>query len=168
MKLSCQVHLRGIQHSNHRNQALCSPLKTWLTSYWKIRFRRSSSKFWVKVLRLPLTLHDEVFFFRLLQNPTSKLDILTNARSPDYSRLTHSPKNDNGGGALKIHSVQFSTQVVSLWSSLWLTQHHIFCDHVDISQARVQGHLVLPGDDCNIDVCVSSPSGFSEDEGQDS
>ena len=44
------------------------------------------------------------------------------------------------------------------------TQHHMLCDHVDISQAFVQGDL-LPGDGHNGKVYISPPPGFTEDDG---
>jgi hypothetical protein len=40
----------------------------------------------------------------------------------------------------------------------------MFCDHVDINQAFVQGDL-LPGDGFNGKVYISSPAGFTEDDG---
>ena len=42
------------------------------------------------------------------------------------------------------------------------TQLDMFTDHVDISQAFVQGEL-LPGDGHNETVYISSPSGYDED-----
>jgi hypothetical protein len=44
------------------------------------------------------------------------------------------------------------------------TQHNMFTDHVDISQAFVQGDL-LPGDDHNDKVTsyISNPPGYPED-----
>jgi len=44
------------------------------------------------------------------------------------------------------------------------TQHHMLCDHVDISQAFVQGDL-LPGDGHNGKVYISPPPGYTEDDG---
>jgi hypothetical protein len=41
---------------------------------------------------------------------------------------------------------------------------HMLCDHVDISQAFVQGNL-LPGDGHNGKVYISPPPGFTEDDG---
>ena len=42
------------------------------------------------------------------------------------------------------------------------TQQNMFTDHVDISQAFVQGEL-LPGDGHNGKVYISSPPGYDED-----
>jgi len=42
------------------------------------------------------------------------------------------------------------------------TQQNMFTDHVDISQAFVQGEL-LSGDGHNGNVCISSPPGYDED-----
>jgi hypothetical protein len=42
------------------------------------------------------------------------------------------------------------------------TQHNMFTDHVDISQAFVQGDL-LTGDDHNDKVYISAPPGYPED-----
>ena len=42
------------------------------------------------------------------------------------------------------------------------TQHNMFMDHVDISQAFCQGDL-LPGDDHNGKVYISAPTGYPED-----
>ena len=42
------------------------------------------------------------------------------------------------------------------------TQHDMFCDHVDMSQAFCQGEL-LPGDGQNGKVYISAPPGFDED-----
>jgi hypothetical protein len=42
------------------------------------------------------------------------------------------------------------------------TQNNMHCDHVDISQAFVQGDL-LPGDEHNGKVYISAPPGFEED-----
>jgi hypothetical protein len=42
------------------------------------------------------------------------------------------------------------------------TQNNMHCDHVDISQAFVQGDL-LPGDCHNGKVYISAPPGFEED-----
>jgi len=42
------------------------------------------------------------------------------------------------------------------------TQQNMFTDHVDISQAFVQGEL-LPGDGHNGKVCISSPLGYDKD-----
>ena len=44
------------------------------------------------------------------------------------------------------------------------TQHHVPCDHVDISLAFVQGDL-LPGDGYNGKVYISPTPGFTEDDG---
>ena len=44
------------------------------------------------------------------------------------------------------------------------TQHHMLCDHVDISQAFVQGDL-LPGDGHNGKVYISPPPGYTEEDG---
>ena len=43
-----------------------------------------------------------------------------------------------------------------------VTQLDMFTDHVDISQAFVEGEL-LPGDGHNGNVYISSPSGYDED-----
>jgi hypothetical protein len=43
-----------------------------------------------------------------------------------------------------------------------VTQHNMFTDHVDISQAFVQGDL-LPGDGHNDKVYISAPPGYPED-----
>ena len=43
-----------------------------------------------------------------------------------------------------------------------VTQLEMFTDHVDISQAFVQGEL-LPGDGHNGNVYISSPPGYEED-----
>jgi hypothetical protein len=40
----------------------------------------------------------------------------------------------------------------------------MFCHHLHISQAFVQGYL-FPGDGNNGMVCISPPPGFTEDEG---
>ncbi len=42
------------------------------------------------------------------------------------------------------------------------TQHNMFTDHVNISQAFVQGDL-LPGDVHNGKVYISAPQGYPED-----
>ena len=42
------------------------------------------------------------------------------------------------------------------------TQNNMHCDHVDISQAFVQGDL-LPGDGYNGKVYISAPPGYDED-----
>jgi len=42
------------------------------------------------------------------------------------------------------------------------TQQNMFTDHVDISQAFVQGEI-LPGDSHNDKVNISSPPGYDED-----
>ena len=43
------------------------------------------------------------------------------------------------------------------------TLHHMLCDHVDISQAFVQGDL-LPGDGHNGKVYISPPPGYNDDD----
>ncbi len=42
------------------------------------------------------------------------------------------------------------------------TQHNMYTDHVDISQAFTQGEL-LDGDDQNGKVYISAPTGYPED-----
>ena len=42
------------------------------------------------------------------------------------------------------------------------TQHNMFTDHVDISQAFITGDL-LPGDGHNVKIYISAPPGYPED-----
>jgi hypothetical protein len=71
-------------------------------------------------------------------------------------------KDDTGAGDFEdafspvAHASGFCT-ILSL-----ATQHHMLCDHVDISQAFVQGDL-LPGDGHNGKVYISPPPGYTED-----
>jgi hypothetical protein len=43
------------------------------------------------------------------------------------------------------------------------TQNNMHCDHVDISQAFVQGDFLFPGDGYNGKVYISAPPGYDED-----
>ena len=73
-------------------------------------------------------------------------------------------KDDTGAGDFEDafspvpHASGFRT-ILSL-----ATQHHMLCDHVDISQAFVQGDL-LPGDGHNGKVYISPPPGYTDDDG---
>ena len=63
---------------------------------------------------------------------------------------------------MKTHSVPHDCGFRTILSLA--TPHHMLCDHVDISQAFVQGDF-LPGDGYNGKVYISPPPGFREDQG---
>jgi hypothetical protein len=159
-------YTRGMQDPKHRAQMLRSPLKpSWLvaeTSEMDGLYRR---KCWVKVLRSSLTPQDKIFSTRFHYKIKRKDGQFEKCKVRLVIQGQHMRrKDDTGLGDFEDafspvpHASGFRT-ILSL-----ATQHHMLCDHVDISQAFVQGDL-LPGDGHNGKVYISPPPGYTEDDG---
>jgi hypothetical protein len=159
-------YARGMQDPKHRGSMLRSPLKpSWLVAEKAEMDGLYRRKCWVKVLRsslTPATPQDKIFSTRLhykIKRKDGQFEKCKVRLVIQGQRMRR--KDETGFGDFEDafspvpHASGFRT-ILSL-----ATQHNILCDHVDISQAFVQGDL-LPGDGHNGKVYISPPPGFTE------
>jgi hypothetical protein len=159
-------YTRGMQDPKHRGSMLHSPLKpSWLVAEKAEMDGLYRRKCWVKVLRSSLTPQDKIFSTRFHYKIKRKDGQFEKCKVRLVIQGQHMRRKDETGfGDFEDafspvpHASGFRT-ILSL-----ATQHNMFCDHVDISQAFVQGDL-LPGDGHNGKVYISPPPGFTEDNG---
>ena len=159
-------YTRGMQDPKHRGSMLRSPLKpSWLVAEKAEMDGLYRRKCWVKVLRSSLTPQDKIFSTRFHYKIKRKDGQFEKCKVRLVIQGQHMRRKDETGfGDFEDafspvpHASGFRT-ILSL-----ATQHNMLCDHVDISQAFVQGDL-LPGDGHNGKVYISPPPGFTEDNG---
>ena len=143
---------------------LRSPMKdAWIAAEKLEMEGLSRRKCWVRVLKSTLTAQDKVFSTRFhykikrKQGQFEKCKVRLVVQGQHMHR-----KDDQGRGDFEDafspvpHASGFRT-ILAL-----ATQNNMHCDHVDISQAFVQGDL-LPGDGYNGKVYISAPPGYNED-----
>jgi hypothetical protein len=153
-----------MQDPKHRGQMLRSPIKdAWIAAEKLEMEGLARRKCWVRVLKSTLTAQDKVFSTRFhykikrKQGQFEKCKVRLVVQGQHMHR-----KDDQGRGDFEDafspvpHASGFRT-ILAL-----ATQNNMHCDHVDISQAFVQGDL-LPGDGYNGKVYISAPPGYNED-----
>jgi hypothetical protein len=159
-------YTRGMQDPKHRNQMLLSPLKpSWLVAEKAEMDGLYRRKCWVKVIHSSLTPQDKVFSTRFHYKIKRKDGQFDKCKVRLVIQGQHMcRKEDTGVGDFEdaFSPVPHASGLGTILSLA--TQHHMFCDHVDITQAFVQGDL-LPGDGFNGKVSISPPPGFTEDDG---
>ena len=157
-------YTRGMQDPKHRGQAMRSPLQAhWIDAERSEMEGLQRRKVWIRVLRSSLSPTDTVFATRFHYKIKRKHGEFDKCKVRLVVQGQHMHRKDaNGIGDFDDafspvpHASGFRT-ILSL-----ATQHNMFCDHVDISQAFCQGEL-LPGDGQNGKVYISAPPGFDED-----
>ena len=157
-------YTRGMQDPKHRGHMLRSPMKAaWITAENSEMEGLARRKVWVRVHRSKLTAQDKVFSTRFhykIKRKNGKFD-KCKVRLVVQGQHMHR-KDEHGVGDFED---AFSPVPHASGFRLILalaTQHNMHCDHVDISQAFVQGDL-LPGDGYQGKVYISPPPGFNED-----
>ena len=157
-------YTRGMQDPKHRGHMLRSPIKdAWITAERQEMEGLARRKVWVRVHRSKLTAQDKVFSTRFHYKIKRKNGNFDKCKVRLVVQGQHMHKKDEQGvGDFEDafspvpHASGFRT-ILAL-----ATQHDMHCDHVDISQAFVQGDL-LPGDGYQGKVYISPPKGFDED-----
>jgi hypothetical protein len=157
-------YTRGMQDPKHRGHMLRSPMKAaWIAAENSEMEGLARRKVWVRVHRSKLTAQDKVFSTRFhykIKRKNGKFD-KCKVRLVVQGQHMHR-KDEHGVGDFED---AFSPVPHASGFRLILalaTQHNMHCDHVDISQAFVQGDL-LPGDGYQGKVYISPPPGFNED-----
>ena len=157
-------YTRGMQDPKHRGHMLRSPMKAaWIVAENSEMEGLARRKVWVRVHRSKLTAQDKVFSTRFHYKIKRKNGTFDKCKVRLVVQGQHMHKKDEQGvGDFEDafspvpHASGFRT-ILAL-----ATQHDMHCDHVDISQAFVQGDL-LPGDGYQGKVYISPPKGFDED-----
>jgi hypothetical protein len=153
-----------MQDPKHRGQMLRSPIKgAWITAEKLEMEGLARRKCWTRVHRSTLTAQDKVFstcFHYKIKRKQGKFD-KCKVRLVVQGQHMHR-KDDQGRGVFEnafspVPHANGFRMILAL-----ATQNNMHCDHVDISQAFVQGDL-LPGDEHNGKVYISAPPGFEED-----
>jgi hypothetical protein len=115
-------------------------------------------KVWQVVKRSSLNPEDHIFATRFHYKIKRKNGAFERCKVRLVVQGQHMKKKDASGSGDFEDSFSSVTHVSGLRLMLALvTQHNMFTDHVDISQAFVQGDL-LTGDDHNGKVYISAPS----------
>jgi hypothetical protein len=157
-------YTRGMQDPKHRGQMLRSPIKdAWIAAEKLEMEGLARRKCWVRVLKSTLTAQDKVFSTRFHYKIKRKHGQFEKCKVRLVVQGQHMHrKDDQGRGDFEDafspvpHASGFR-MILAL-----ATQNNMHCDHVDISQAFVQGDL-LPGDGHNGKVYISAPPGFDDD-----
>ena len=120
-------------------------------------------KVWKAVKRSSLTPEDHIFATRFHYKIKRKNGAFERCKVRLVVQGQHMKKKDASGSGDFEDSFNSVPHASGLRLMLALaTQHNMFTDHVDISQAFVQGDL-LPGDDHNGKVYISAPPDYPED-----
>jgi hypothetical protein len=120
-------------------------------------------KVWQAVKRSSLNPEDDIFAARFHYKIKLKNGAFELCKVRLVVQGQHMKKKDASGSGDFEDSFSFAPDASGLRLMLALaTQHNMFTDHVDISQAFVQGDL-LPGDGHNGKVYISAPPGHPED-----
>ena len=157
-------YTRGMQDPKHRGHMLRSPMQAAWISAEKLEMEGlARRKVWVRVHRSQLTAQDKVFSTRFHYKIKRKNGKFDKCKVRLVVQGQHMHRKDEHG----IGDFEDAFSPVPHASGFRLilalaTQHNMHCDHVDISQAFVQGDL-LPGDGHNGKVYISPPPGFNED-----
>ena len=155
---------KGAPDPKHHGQAMRSAMKVeWIksqTSEMDGLWRRGVFE---KVLRSSLTPQDRVFTSRFhykIKRKGGEFDkckVRLVVQGQHMRRKGEDGVGDYDDAFSPVPAASGFRTILSL-----ATQQNMFTDHVDISQAFVQGEL-LPGDGHNGKVYISSPPGYAED-----
>ena len=155
---------KGAPDPKHHGQAMRSAMKAeWIksqTSEMDGLWRRGVFR---KVLRSSLTPQDRVFTSRFhykIKRKGGEFDkckVRLVVQGQHMRRKGEDGVGDYDDAFSPVPAASGFRTILSL-----ATQENMFTDHVDISQAFVQGEL-LPGDGHNGKVYISSPPGYDED-----
>ena len=157
-------YTRGMQDPKHRGQMLRSPVKAaWITAEKLEMEGLTRRKCWVRVHRSTLTVQDTIFSTRFHYKIKRKNGEFERCKVRLVVQGQMMMKKDATGSGDFEDSFSSVPHASGLRIMLALaTQHNMFMDHVDISQAFCQGDL-LPGDGHNGKVYISAPPGYPED-----
>jgi hypothetical protein len=157
-------YTRGMQDPKHRGQMLRSPIKNaWIAAEKLEMEGLARRKCWVRVLKSTLTAQDKVFSTRFhykikrKQGQFEKCKVRLVVQGQHMHRKDDQGRGDFDDAFSPVPHASGFRMILAL-----ATQNNMHCDHVDISQAFVQGDL-LPGDGHNGKVYISAPPGFDED-----
>ncbi len=155
---------RSTPDPKYRDVAMChahSPL--WLLAEKAEMDDLIKRKVWKTVKRSSLNPEDHIFATRFHYKIKRKNGAFERCKVRLVVQGHHMKKKDASGSGDFEDSFSSVPHASGLCLMLVLaTQHNMFTDHVDISQTFVQGDL-LPGDDHNVKVYISSPPGYPED-----
>jgi hypothetical protein len=153
-----------MQDPKHRGQMLRSPIKTaWITAEKLEMEGLTRGKCWVRVHRSTLTAQDKSFSTRFHYKIKRKHGKFEKCKVRLVVQGQHMHRKDEHGRGDFEDAFSPVPHASSFRMILALaTQNNMHCDHVDISQAFVQGDL-LPGDGHNGKVYFSAPPGYDED-----
>ena len=155
---------RSTPDPKHRGVAMrhaLSPL--WLMAEKAEMDGLIKRKVWKAVKRSSLTPEDHIFATRFHYKIKRKNGAFERCKVRLVVQGQHMKKKDASGSGDFEDSFSSVPHASGLRLMLALaTQHNMFTDHVDISQAFVQGDL-LPGDGHNGKVYISAPPGYPED-----
>ena len=157
-------YTRGMQDPKHRGQMLRSPIKdTWITAEKLEMEGLTRRKCWIRVHRSTLTAQDKIFSTRFhykikrKQGKFEKCKVRLVVQGQHMHRKDEQGRGDFEDAFSPVPHASGFRMILAL-----ATQNNMHCDHVDISQAFVQGDL-LPGDGYNGKVYISAPPGYDED-----
>jgi hypothetical protein len=157
-------YTRATPDPKHHGQAMRSPMRTeWIKSQGLEMQGLWSRGVFQKVLRTSLTSQDRVFSTRFhykIKRKGGEFDkckVRLVVQGQHMKRKGADGVGDYDDAFSPVPAASGFRTILSL-----ATQLDMFTDHVDISQAFVQGEL-LPGDGHNGNVYISSPPGYEED-----
>jgi hypothetical protein len=153
-----------MQDPKHRGQMLRSSIKdAWITAEKLEMEGLTRRKCWTRVHRSTLTAQDKVFSTRFhykikrKHRKFEKFKVRLVVQGQHMHRKDEQGRGDFDDAFSPVPHASGFRMILAR-----VTQNNMHCDHVDISQAFVQGDL-LPGDGYNRKVYISAPPGFDED-----
>jgi hypothetical protein len=157
-------YTRGMQDPKHRGQMLRSPIKdAWITAEKLEMEGLTRRKCWIRVHRSTLTAQDKVFSTRFHYKIKRKYGKFEKCKVRLVVQGQHMHRKDEQGRGDFEDAFSPVPHASGFRMILALaTRNNMYCDHVDISQAFVQGDL-LPGDGYNGKVYIYAPPGYDED-----
>ena len=157
-------YTRAARDPKHHGQAMHSPLRAeWLKSQTLEMDGLWRRGVFQRVLRSSLTPQDRVFSSRFhykIKRKGGEFDkckVRLVVQGQHMRRKGEDGVGDYADAFSPVPAASGFRAILSL-----ATQENMFMDHVDISQAFVQGEL-LPGDGHNGNVYISAPPGYDED-----
>jgi len=154
---------KGAPNPKHHGQAIRSVMKVeWIKSQTSEMDGLSRRDVFQKVLRSSLTPQDHVFtsrFFYKIERKGGKFDKCKVHLVVQGQHMRWKGEDDVSDCDDAFSPVQAASGFHTILSLA--TQQNMFMDHINISQAFVQGEL-LPGDGHNGKVYISSPPGYDE------
>jgi hypothetical protein len=155
---------RSTPDPKHRGAAMRHALKPlWLTAEHAEMNGLINRKVWLRVKRSSLQVDDHIFSTRFHYKIKRKNGAFERCKVRLVVQGQMMIKKDANGSGDFDDSFSSVPHASGLRIMLALaTQHNMYMDHVDISQAFCQGDL-LPGDGHNGKVYISAPPGYPED-----